>query len=70
MIFLALGSNLTSSFGDRFANINLAISYLEGYGIQILINLIFTKRIHTPIKKILNLLTSLFPLKPICPQWI
>ena len=36
MIFLALGSNLTSSFGDRFANINLAISYLEGYGIQII----------------------------------
>jgi len=36
MIFLALGSNLSSSFGDRFANINLAISYLEGYGIQII----------------------------------
>ena len=36
MIFLALGSNLSSSFGDRFANINLAISYLENYGIQII----------------------------------
>ena len=36
MIFLALGSNLTSSFGDRFVNINLAISYLEGYEIQII----------------------------------
>ena len=36
MIFLALGSNLSSSFGDRFANINLAISYLESYGIQII----------------------------------
>ena len=36
MIFLALGSNLTSSFGDRFENINLAISYLEGYKIQII----------------------------------
>ena len=36
MIFLALGSNLSSSFGDRFTNINLAISYLEGYGIQII----------------------------------
>ena len=36
MIFLALGSNLTSSFGDRFENINFAISHLEGYGIQII----------------------------------
>ena len=36
MIFLALGSNLSSSYGDRFANINLAISYLEDYGIQII----------------------------------
>ena len=36
MIFLALGSNLSSSFGDRFKNINLAISYLEGYKIQII----------------------------------
>ena len=36
MIFLALGSNLSSSFGDRFTNINLAISYLEDYEIQII----------------------------------
>ena len=36
MIFLALGSNLSSSFGDRFENINLAISYLESYGIRII----------------------------------
>ena len=36
MIFLALGSNLSSSFGNRFTNINLAISYLEGYEIQII----------------------------------
>jgi len=36
MIFLALGSNLSSSFGDRFANINLAMSYLKDYGIQII----------------------------------
>ena len=36
MVFLALGSNLSSSFGDRITNINLAISYLEGYGIQII----------------------------------
>ena len=34
MIFLGLGSNLSSKFGDRFTNINLAISFLEGYGIK------------------------------------
>ena len=36
MIFLGLGSNLSSKFGDRFANINLAISYLEIYGIKVI----------------------------------
>ena len=35
MILLGLGSNLSSSFGDRFKNIDLAVSTLEGYGIQI-----------------------------------
>ena len=29
MIILGIGSNLHSSFGDRFHNIDLAISYLE-----------------------------------------
>ena len=36
MIFLGLGSNLPSKYGDRFANINLAILYLEGYGIKVI----------------------------------
>ena len=35
MILLGLGSNLSSSFGDRFQNIDLAVSTLEGYGIQL-----------------------------------
>lgn len=35
MILLGLGSNLSSSFGDRFKNIDLAISYLEKYKIKI-----------------------------------
>ena len=35
MILLGLGSNLPSSFGDRFQNIDLAVSALEGYGIQL-----------------------------------
>ena len=36
MIILALGSNLPSTNGDRFYNIDQAVSYLEHYGIQIL----------------------------------
>jgi len=36
MIFLGLGSNLPSKYGDSFANINLAISSLEAYGIKVI----------------------------------
>ena len=36
MIILGLGSNLHSSFGDRFKNIDLAISYLKFYKIKVL----------------------------------
>ena len=36
MYLLGLGSNLRSSFGDRFENLNLAVSYLELYKIQII----------------------------------
>ena len=35
MILLGLGSNLSSSFGDRFENIDMAVSALEGYGLQV-----------------------------------
>ena len=35
MVLLGLGSNLSSIFGDRFKNIDLAISTLNGYGITI-----------------------------------
>ena len=35
MILLGLGSNLTSSFGDRFKNIDLAVSALNSNGIEI-----------------------------------
>ena len=35
MIFLGIGSNLKSRFGDRFKNIDLAVSTFNGYGIQI-----------------------------------
>ena len=36
MVLLGLGSNLSSSFGDRFENLNLASSYLEAYKIKII----------------------------------
>jgi len=36
MIILGLGSNLSSSFGDRFRNIDTAISYLNNYKIRII----------------------------------
>ena len=36
MIFLGLGSNLSSKYGDRFANINMAISSLAAYGIKVI----------------------------------
>jgi len=35
MIILSLGSNLSSKFGDRFKNLEIAMNYLEGYGILI-----------------------------------
>ena len=36
MIILGLGSNLPSSFGDRFYNIDFAISCLKNHGIKII----------------------------------
>ena len=36
MFLLGLGSSLSSSFGDRFENLNLATSYLEAYKIKII----------------------------------
>ena len=35
MIILGLGSNLSSSYGDRFQNIDMAVSALEGYGLKV-----------------------------------
>ena len=36
MVILGLGSNLSSSYGDRFYNIDAAIKYLEVYGIKLI----------------------------------
>ncbi len=36
MILLGLGSNLTSTYGDRFKNIDLALSFLDKHDVKIL----------------------------------
>ena len=51
MIFLGLGSNLPSKYGNRFTNINLAISYLEGYGIKVIKKSSFYETHSYPTKK-------------------
>ena len=51
MIFLGLGSNLPSSFGDRFENINLAISHLEVHRIKIIKKSSFYETLSHPNKK-------------------
>ena len=51
MILLGLGSNLPSSFGDRFKNINLAISYLEKNNIKIVKKSSYYETLSFPDKK-------------------
>ena len=61
MIILGIGSNLTSNFGDRFENINLAISYLDGYGIKIIKRSSYYETFSRPNKnnpKFINIIVS------------
>tara|TARA_Y100000590_G_scaffold411319_1_gene505223 strand:- start:1580 stop:2092 length:513 start_codon:yes stop_codon:yes gene_type:complete len=51
MIFIALGSNLSSSFGNRYENLKLAISFLETYKIQIIKKSSFYESLSFPDKK-------------------
>ena len=51
MLLLGLGSNLSSSFGDRFENLNLATSYLELYKIKIIKRSSFYETPSYPHKK-------------------
>ena len=51
MIFLGLGSNLPSKYGDTFTNINLAISSLESYGIKVIKRSSFYKTPSYPDKE-------------------
>ena len=62
MIFLGLGSNLQSKYGDRFANINFAISCLEEYGIKVIKKSSFYETLSYPDKenpKFINVVISI-----------
>ena len=68
MIYLGIGSNLPSSFGNRFANINLAVSSLQEKGIKLVKQSSFYETFSYPNKenpKFINIViaieTSLFP---------
>tara|TARA_B100001175_G_C19508350_1_gene642193 strand:- start:192 stop:722 length:531 start_codon:yes stop_codon:yes gene_type:complete len=61
MIFLALGSNLTSEFGDRFQNINLAINLLNEKNINLVNKSSFYESVSYPNKndpKFINIVIS------------
>ena len=51
MLLLGLGSNLPSSFGDRFDNIDLAISYLQSYEIKVIKKSSFYESLSYPNKE-------------------
>lgn len=51
MLLLGLGSNLSSTFGDRFDNIDLAISYLQSYEIKVIKKSSFYESLSYPNKE-------------------
>ena len=51
MIFLGIGSNLSSSFGDRRENINLAISLIKEKKIKLIQQSSFYETFSYPDKK-------------------
>ena len=69
MIFLGLGSNLQSDFGDRYKNIELAINYLRENNINLLQKSSFYESVSYPNKndpKFINVVISVeTPLKSV-----
>ena len=69
MIILGIGSNLSSKFGDRFKNIELAVSFIESHNIQILKKSSFYETPSYPNKnnpKFINIIASIkTDLKPL-----
>ena len=61
MIFLGIGSNLSSSFGDRFKNIDLAVSFLKEKKINLIRKSSFYETFSYPDKskpKFINVVIS------------
>ena len=61
MIFLGLGSNLQSDFGDRCENIDLAINYLRENNVNLLQKSSFYESVSYPNKndpKFINVVIS------------
>ena len=70
MILLSLGSNLSSSFGNRFKNLELAISHLQSHKIELIAKSSFYETPSYPnkndpkfINMIINVSTKLTPQK-------
>ena len=70
MILLSLGSNLSSSFGNRFKNLELAISHLKSHKIELITKSSFYETPSYPnnndpkfINMIINISTKLTPEK-------
>ena len=68
MLLLGLGSSLSSNFGNRFKNIDLAISYLQSHKIQLLKKSSFYETLSYPdiknpkfINVVIEVLTDLPP---------
>ena len=51
MIYIGIGSNLSSSFGDRFKNIDLAVSLLKNEKIKLIKKSSFYETFSYPNKK-------------------
>ena len=67
MILLGLGSNLSSSYGDRFKNIDMALSILSGYGILIKKQSSYYESLSIPNKndpKFINVITEIETMLP------
>ncbi len=62
MIYVGIGSNLSSSFGDRFKNIELALSFLEENKIKLIKKSSFYETFSYPDKnkpKFINIVASI-----------
>tara|TARA_B100000029_G_C17535870_1_gene944858 strand:+ start:411 stop:923 length:513 start_codon:yes stop_codon:yes gene_type:complete len=62
MIYLGIGSNLSSSIGNRFENINLALSFLKSAGIKVIKRSSFYETLAIPNEndpKFINIVASI-----------